>query len=153
MARLGAFTKNNLNKQGFGKLDDRAKSRYALPLRFTPAVGTALIVIDCLRHRRIDPWRWLLKGALLPNGMLIDLATTSAFDIYSYTTVATYAKAETVFLFSSTVFLTGSALSFYYGLTVLGYILGYGSHWLQSHYYALVSGSWWYRLIFGRAST
>ena len=45
MVRLGAFTKNNLNKQGFRKLDDEAKSRYALALRFTPVVGTALIVI------------------------------------------------------------------------------------------------------------
>lgn len=33
---IGAFTENNLDKQGFEGLDAEAKSRYALPLRFTP---------------------------------------------------------------------------------------------------------------------
>jgi hypothetical protein len=45
MTKLGAFTKDNLNKQGFGSLDDEEKSRYARPLRFTPAVAAILIVV------------------------------------------------------------------------------------------------------------
>src|SRR5665811_1010615 len=76
MARLSAFTDANLNKQGFGKLDEAAKSRYALPLRFTPAVGTSLIVIGLILQSPV----WLasmalvaLSGAVLPRGMVIDL--------------------------------------------------------------------------------
>src|SRR3989304_8505710 len=76
MTERSAFTKDNLNKQGFGKLDDRTKSRYALPLRFTPVVGTVLIVIGLALQSPI----WLgsmalitLSGALLPRGMLLDL--------------------------------------------------------------------------------
>ena len=42
---IGAFTETNLDKQGFQELDAEAKSRYALPLRFTPGVSTALVVI------------------------------------------------------------------------------------------------------------
>ena len=56
MARLHALTKTNLNKQGFGKLDDAAKSRYALPLRFIPAVSTVLIVIGLARTVAYMAW-------------------------------------------------------------------------------------------------
>lgn len=159
MARLGAFTKNNLNKQGFGKLDDRAKSRYALPLRFTPAVGTALIVIGLVLQSPI----WIgsmalvaLSGALLPNGMLIDLVyNLGVRHLFRTLPLPPTPKPRQFSYFLSTVFLTGSALSFYYGLTVLGYILGgmvvIGSTILTTTLWCL--GSWWYRLIFGRAST
>ena len=57
-------------------LDDEAKSRYALPLRFTPGVSTILVVIGLTLRSPI----WLgsmalvaLSGALLPNAMLVDL--------------------------------------------------------------------------------
>lgn len=76
MARISAFAKNNLNKLGFGKLDEEAKTRYMLALRFTLGVATVLIVIGLALRSPI----WLgsmaliaLSGALLPNGMLIDL--------------------------------------------------------------------------------
>ena len=86
MVRLGSFTRNNLNKQGFGKLDDEAKSRYALPLRFTPGVGTTLIVIGLALQSPI----WLgsmalvtLSGADYPAACLLIWFTTSLFAIYS----------------------------------------------------------------------
>src|SRR5665811_1011170 len=76
MARLSASTETNLNNQGFGKLDEDTKSRVALPLRFTPAVATALIVIGLVLQSPI----WLgsmalvaFSGALLPRAMIIDL--------------------------------------------------------------------------------
>jgi hypothetical protein len=69
--RLSTLTETNLNRQGFVNLDEEAKARYALPLRFTPGVGTALIVIGLVLQSPI----WLgsialvaLSGALLPNG-------------------------------------------------------------------------------------
>jgi len=76
MTKLSAFAETNLNRQGFGRLDHEAKSRYALPLRFTPAVGTTLIVIGLVLQSPI----WLgsmalvaFSGAVLPRGMMIDL--------------------------------------------------------------------------------
>jgi hypothetical protein len=76
MANLSVFTKNNLNKQGFGILDDEAKSRYALALRFSPGVGTILIGIGLVLQS--PPWLGsmalvALSGALFPKGMLLDL--------------------------------------------------------------------------------
>ncbi len=76
MAKLSTLTKDNLNKQGFGGLNDEAKSRYALPLRFTPAVAVILIVIGLALRSPI----WLgamslvaLSGAFFPRWMILDL--------------------------------------------------------------------------------
>ena len=72
MGTVNAFTDNNLNGQGFECLDEEAKSRYALPLRFTPAVGTILIVIGLVRQSPI----WLGSLALVTlSGALFALAT------------------------------------------------------------------------------
>jgi len=158
MARLSAFTKNNLNKQGFGKLDEEAKSRYALPLRFTPGVGTTLIVIGLALQSPI----WLgsmalvaLSGALLPNGMLIDLVyNLGVRHLFRAPPLPPTPKPRQFSYLLSTVWLAGSALSFYYGLSVLGFILGgmvvIGGTILTTTLWCL--GSWWYRLIFGHAA-
>jgi hypothetical protein len=159
MAGLSAFTKTNLNKQGFGKLDDEAKFRYAFPLRFTPGVATILIVIGLTLQSPI----WLgsmalvaLSGALLPSGMLIDLVyNLGVRHLFHAPPLPPTPKPRQFSYLLSTVFLAGSALSFYYGLPVLGFILGgsvvIGSTILTTTLWCL--GSWWYRLIFGRAST
>jgi hypothetical protein len=123
LTRLSALTKTNLNKQGFGQLDDEAKSRYALSLRFTPAVGTILIVIG-VRH--------LFRAPPLPP--------TPKPRQFSY--------------LLSTIMLSGSALSFHYGLPLLGFALGgmvvIGSTILATTLWCL--GSWYYRLIFGHVA-
>ena len=158
MARLSAFTKNNLNKQGFGKLDDAAKSRYALPLRFTPGVATTLIVIGLALQSPI----WLgsmalvaLSGALLPSGMLIDLVyNLGVRHVFHGAPLPPTPKPRQFSYLISTVFLAGSALSFSYALPVLGFILGgmvvIGGTILTTTLWCL--GSWWYRLIFGHAA-
>ena len=158
MAKLSAFTKNNLNKQGFGKLDDAAKSRYALPLRFTPIVGTTLIVIGLALQSPI----WLgsmalvtLSGALLPRGMLIDLVyNLGVRHLFRAPPLPPTPKPRQFSYVLSTVFLAGSALSFYYGLSVLGFILGgmvvIGATILSTTLWCL--GSWYYRLFFGHAA-
>jgi len=157
MARLGSFTKNNLNNQGFGKLDDDAKSRYTLPLRFTPAVATALIVIGLILQSPI----WLasmalvaLSGALLPSGMLIDLVyNLGVRHLFRAPRLPDTPKPRQFSYLLSTVFLAGSAISFYYGLSVAGFILGgmvvIGSAMLTATLWCV--GSWWYRLIFADA--
>lgn len=158
MARLSTFTKTNLNKQGFGKLDDRAKSRYALPLRFTPAVGTTLIVIGLVLQSHI----WIgsmalvaFSGAVLPSGMLIDLVyNLGVRHLFGAPPLPPTPKPRQFSYLLSTVLLAGSALSFYYGLPVLGFILGgmvvIGATILTTTLWCL--GSWWYRLIFGRVA-
>lgn len=158
MASLNAFTKNNLNKQGFGKLDDTAKARYALPLRFTPAVGTVLIVTGLILQSPI----WLgsmafvaLSGALLPSGMLIDLIYNLAVrHLFGAPPLPSTPKPRQFSYLLSTVLLAGSALSFYSGLSALGFVLGgmvaIGSTILTTTLWCL--GSWYYRLIFRHAA-
>ena len=158
MARLSAFTKNNLNKQGFGKLDEGAKSRYALPLRFTPAVAITFVVIGLALQSPI----WLgsmalvaLSGALLPSGMLIDLVyNLGVRHLFRAPPLPPTPKPRQFSYVLSTVFLAGSALSFYYGLSVLGFILGgmvvIGATILSTTLWCL--GSWYYRLFFGHSS-
>lgn len=158
MPRLGAFTKNNLNKQGFGNLDPEAKSRYALPLRFTPVVGTSLIVIGLALQSPI----WLgvlalvtLSGALFPSGMLIDLIyNLGVRHLFRAPPLPPTPKPRQFSYVLSTIWLVGSALSFYYGLPMLGFILGgmvvIGATILATTLWCL--GSWWYRLLFGHAT-
>jgi hypothetical protein len=158
MAKLSTFTKNNLNSQGFCNLDDEAQSRYALPLRFTPGVGTTLIVIGLALQSPI----WLAamalvtsSGALFPSGMLIDLGYNLGVRhlLRAPPLPPTPTPRRSSYLLS-TVLLASSALSFYYGLQVLGFVLGgmvvIGGTILTATLWCL--GSWFHRLVFGRAA-
>jgi hypothetical protein len=157
MAKLGAFTKNNLDKQGFGNLDDEAKSCYALPLRFSPGVGTILIVIGLALQSPI----WLgsmalvaLSGALFPRGMLIDLVyNLGVRHLFHAPPLPPTPKPRRFSYLLSTTLLTGSALSFHFGLLLLGFILGamvvIGGTILTTSLWCL--GSWYYRLFFRHA--
>ena len=159
MTRLNALTERNLNRQGFGKLDEETKSRVALPLRFTPAVGTALIVIGLVLQSPI----WLgamalvaFSGALLPSGMIIDLVyNLGVRHLFRAPPLPSTPKPRQFSYLLSAVLLAGSALSFYYGISVLGFILGglvvAGGAILTTTLWCL--GSWWYRMIFGQAQT
>jgi hypothetical protein len=154
MTKLSAFTKNNLNKQGFEKLDDADKSKYALPLRFTPAVATILIVIGLVLRSPV----WLgamslvaLSGAVFPKGMVLDLVyNLGVRHLFHALPLPTTPTPRRFSYIISTVFLAGSTLSFYYGLTALGFILGgavvIGSTTLTITLWCL--GSWYYRLFF-----
>ena len=158
MERLSAFTKTNLNKQGFGNLNDEAKSRYTLALRFTPGVATVLIVIGLVLQSPV----WIgamalvaLSGALFPSGMLIDLIYNPGIrHLFGAPPLPPTPKPRRFSYLISASFLTGSALSFYFGATVLGFFLGamvvIGSTILTTTLWCL--GSWWYRLIFGHAA-
>ncbi|MBW0112439.1 DUF4395 family protein, partial [Pseudonocardia sp. KRD-182] len=149
------FTDTNLNRQGFEGLDAKAKSRYALPLRFTPGVGTTLIVIGLALQSPV----WLgamalvaLSGALLPSGMLIDLAYNFGVrHLFGAPALPPTPKPRQFSYLLSTILLAGSAASMNYELTVLGFILGgmvvVGGTILTTTLWCL--GSWYYRMIFG----
>ena len=159
MARLSAFTDANLNKQGFGKLDEAAKSRYALPLRFTPAVGTSLIFIGLILQSPV----WLasmalvaFNGAVLPRGMVIDLTyNLGVRHLFGAPPLPSTPRPRRFSYLLSTVLLMGSAVSFYYGVSVLALILGglvvVGGTILATTLWCL--GSWWYTMFFGQAAT
>ncbi len=147
----------NLDRQGFGDLDAMAKSRYAFPLRFTPGVGSALVVVGLMWQSPI----WLaavaaiaLSGAVLPRAMFIDLVYN--FGVRHLFGAPPLPPTPTPRRFSyvlSATLLAGSALSFFYGLSALGFLLGgvvaVGGTILTVSLWCL--GSWFYRLIFGRA--
>ena len=158
MTRLNTLTERNLNKQGFGKLDEEAKSRIALPLRFSPAVGTALIVIGLVLQSPI----WLgamalvaFSGALLPGGMIIDLIYNFGVrHLFRAPPLPSTPKPRQFSYLLSTILLAGSAVFFYYGLSVWGFILGglvvAGGTILTTTLWCL--GSWWYRMAFRNAT-
>ncbi len=154
MAKLSAFTKDNLNKQGFGSLDDDAKSRYELPLRFTPAVAVMLIVIGLALRSPI----WLgamslvtLSGALFPRWMVLDLVYDLVVRHFFHAQALPPTPTPRRFSYiMSTVLLGASALSFHLGWAVLGFVLGglvaIGATILATSLWCL--GSWYYRLFF-----
>lgn len=153
---IGAFTETNLNKQGFEGLDAEAKSRYAWPLRFTPGVGTALIVIGLVLQSPV----WLgamalvaVSGALLPSGMLIDLVyNLGVRHLFGAPPLPPTPRSRQFSYILSATLLAGSAVSMYYGLSALGFLLGgmvvVGGAILTISLWCL--GSWYYRLVFGR---
>jgi hypothetical protein len=155
MATVSAFTDNNLNGQGFGYLDQEAKSRYALPLRFTPAVGAILIVIGLVMQ---SPIRLCfaaliaLSGALFPRGMAIDLIFN--FGVRHLLHVPplppTPRPRQFSYLLSASL-LAGAALSFQYRLPTLGFVLAglvvIGAAILTTTLWC--PGSWIYRVLLG----
>ena len=158
MAKLSPSAKHNLEKQGFGYLDDEAKSRFNLPLRFSPFVGTILVVIGLILRSPI----WLggtaliaLSGALFPKGMVIDLIyNLGVRHLFHAPSLPPTPTPRRFSYLISTTFLAGSALSFYYGIPILGFILGIGvvvgGTILTTSLWCL--GSWYYRLFFGHGA-
>lgn len=96
-----------------------------------------------------------LSGALFPGGMLIDMAyNLGVRHLFGAPPLPPTPKPRQFSYLISMTFLTGSALSFYFRLPVLGLILGgmvvIGATILTTTLWCL--GSWWYRLIFGQAA-
>ncbi len=128
MAPFSTFEKANLDRQGFDCLDDEAKRVYALPLRFTPFVATASVIIGLVLQSSL----WLgtmaliaLSGALLPRGMLIDVTyNLGARYLFRSAPLPSTPTPRRFSYLLSTILLTGSALSFQLGLPVAGYVLG-----------------------------
>ncbi|MDP1876053.1 MAG: DUF4395 family protein [Actinomycetota bacterium] len=128
MASVGGTTRANLGMQGFGYLDDEELAKYAWPLRFTPAVGTALVALGLITE---SPWLLAaasaiaLSGALFPHGMAIDVGYNYGVRhlLRAPKLPATPTPRRYSYLLS-TALLAGSAVSFAYGLTASGWILG-----------------------------
>ncbi|MDD7966140.1 DUF4395 family protein [Actinomycetospora lemnae] len=158
MATVSAFTDNNLDGQGFGYLDQKAKARYALPLRFTPAVGTTLIATGLVMQSPI----WLgsaalvaLSGALFPTGMVIDLIyNLGVRHLLQAPPLPPTPRPRRFSYFLSAGLLAGAALSFRYRRPALGAVLAgsvaIGATILTTTLWCL--GSWIYRVLFESSS-
>lgn len=153
MATLSAFTERNLDGQGFGYLDEEAKARYALPLRFTPVVSVILIAIGLALQSPV----WLaalvpigLSGVLFPRGMIIDVVyNVGVRHLFGAPPLPPTPRPRQFSYAISTCLTAGAALSFQYGLPVLGYVLGgaviVGASILATTLWCL--GAWIYRMI------
>jgi hypothetical protein len=158
LSKLSAFTKNNLNKQGFGKLDDEAKSCYAIPLRFSPGVGTILIVIGLVLQSSILIGAMALvalSGAIFPRGMVLDLVyNLGVRHLFHAPPLPPTPTPRRFSYILSSALLAGSAMCFYFGLPVPGFILGgmiaIGGMILTTSLWCI--GSWYYRLFFGHTA-
>jgi len=154
MATLRDSTRTNLDRQGFAGLDDGAKARYALPLRFTPGIGTTLIVIGLL----LQSPTWLGSmavvaaiGAMLPRGMPIDLAyNVGVRHLLRTPRLPPTPKPRQFSYLLSACLLTASALAFNSDMSALGLIFGgvvvIGGAVLTTTLWCL--GSWIYRIVF-----
>ena len=157
MANLAASTRTNLAAQGFKSLDEEAQARYAAPLRFTPGVGTVLIVAGLASRSPI----WVgsmafvtFTGAVLPKGMVLDLIyNVGVRHLFRAPPLPATPKPRRFSYLLSTILLAVSALSLHYGFTAPGLILGgivaTGGTVLTASLWCV--GSWFYRLFFGQA--
>lgn len=154
---LSAFTRHNLDEQGFGSLDDAAKSAYAWPLRFTPGVSITLIAVGLALQSPIVVGAMALiglSGVVFPNAMLIDcLYNFGVRHLFGAPPLPATPMPRRFSYAISTVLLTGSALSFYYGFPAWGFFLGgvvcAAGAILTTTLWCL--GSWGYRRIVGPA--
>jgi hypothetical protein len=156
MLGAGRTAAANMDKQGFGALDAAAKSRYAVPLRFTPALGTALIVVGLVVQSPL----WLaavaviaLSGVLLPEAMVLDLVYNHGVrHLFGAPPLPPTPPPRRFSYALSATLLTGSALAFTLGHPAWGYLLG-GAVAVAGTILTLTLwclGSWIYRLIPGR---
>ncbi|WP_407343557.1 DUF4395 family protein [Pengzhenrongella phosphoraccumulans] len=154
MAILSASLEKNLDRQGFADLDASAKSCFAMPLRFTPAVGTILIVTGLFFQSVI--WIGIMalvafSGAIWPRGMALDLIYNHVIrHLFGSPSLPSTPTPRRFSYLLSTAMLTISAACFYYGESLLGFIFGgfvvFGGAILTVSLWCL--GSWIYRLGF-----
>jgi hypothetical protein len=153
MAPLRTFEKANLDRQGFDCLDDEAQRIYALPLRFSPIVGTASVIIGLLLQSSL----WLgtmaliaLSGALLPRGRFIDVVyNLGVRHLFGADALPPTPTPRRFSYLLSTILLTGSTLSCHNDVPAVVYVLGgavaIGGATLASTLWCV--GSWAYNTV------
>lgn len=155
MKYIGAFTRHNLDEQGFVDLDDAGKVRYRWALRFTPGVCVGLIALGLATQSSALLGAMALvglSGVLLPKAMVVDLLyNLGVRHLFGAPPLPPTPTPRRFSYGISAVFLTGSALSFSSGLPVLGFVLGgvvcVAGTVLTTTLWCL--GSWIYHGLFG----
>ncbi len=150
---LTGVMSSNLDKQGFGYLDAAARSRYLLPLRFTPAVATVLIGVALAFQSYVGLGVMALvalSGALFPRGMVFDVAWNLLFRHLWHGPTLPPTPAPRRFSYAvSAALLAGSALALANDAPVLGFalagVVALGGAVLTTSLWCL--GSWLYRVV------
>ncbi|MDP2342715.1 MAG: DUF4395 domain-containing protein [Deltaproteobacteria bacterium] len=151
---ITAYMERNLTEQGFGGLNDSAKSDCVLTLRFTPAISVVLIAVGLgiqspllLAAIAIVA----LGGALFPRAMLFDLFYNSVVRrLFDSPALPPTPRPRQFSYLISTALLSSSALSFHYGYPVLGFLFG-GTVCVAAAVLTIslfCFGSWLYRVFF-----
>ena len=127
MAELPDSTKVNLDNQGFCGLSDEMKARYAVALRFTPAVATTLVVVGLVLQSPILLGAMALvtlSGVLFPRGMVLDLVyNLGVRHLFGAPALPPTTTPRRFSYGISTVWLAGSAVSYYFDFRY------WGSYW------------------------
>lgn len=158
MTTITAYMERNLTEQGFGGLDESARSDCVLTLRFTPAISVTLIAIGL----GLQSPTFLaaiaivaLGGALFPRAMLFDLFYNSVVRrLFDSPALPPTPRPRQFSYLISTVLLSSSAISFHHGYPVLGFLFG-GTVFVAGAVLAVslfCFGSWLYHLFFGQSS-
>lgn len=126
--KMSAFTKDNLDDQGFGYLNTTGKSQIAWPIRFTPGLSIGLVAIGLGLQ---SPWLLGgvalvgLAGACFPKGMPFDVLYNYGVRHLFHAPLLPPTPMPRRFSYGiSAVLLAGSAVAFYGGWPALGFVLG-----------------------------
>src|SRR5437899_8295088 len=128
MATISGYSRNCLNMQGFTELDDAAKARFDLALRFSPALCFALTLTGVVLGSA-----WLLGLVALSAASALVLPAGHPFDgLYNYgvrhlarTPALPRIPAPRRFAFLMAIPVLGAgAVSFAFGAVWLGRVFG-----------------------------
>ena len=149
----GRFTGYALTLQGFGDLSDAEKRSYELPLRFTPAVCAALVIVGTVLQW--PAWQFALAGvafwgAAFARGNPVDAAFNYGVrHLFKARKLPANPLPRRFACFVVGIMLTGSGLGFALDAPFVGLVLGGGlaavlalnafSNWCL--------GAWMYRLL------
>jgi hypothetical protein len=141
-----------LDLQGFTDLGDAEKRAYELPLRFTPAVCAALVIVGTVLQWPV--WQFAVAGvamlgALFARGNLIDAAYNYGVrHLFGTETLLGNPRPRRFACLVVALMLTGSGLGFLLDVPLAGFVLG-GALAAVLAVNALTNwclGSWMYRV-------
>ncbi|MFQ5861074.1 MAG: DUF4395 family protein [Dehalococcoidia bacterium] len=147
------FTRYALNLQGFSALTDADKRAYELPLRFTPAVCSALVIVGTMLHWPV--WQFALAGVailgtLFARGLLIDAVYNYGVrHLFKANMLPGNPRPRRFACFVSALMLTGSGLGFLFDVPLVGLVVG-GALAVVLVVNTLANwclGAWMYRLL------
>ncbi len=147
------FTRYALDLQGFGEFSDAEKRAYALPMRFSPAVCTALVVAGTVLQWPV--WQFAvagmaIMGALFAKGHPVDAVYNYGVRyLFKANRLAANPRPRRFACLIVALMVTGSGLGFLLDVPLVGFVLGGG----LAAVLALNSltnwclGTWMYRLL------
>ena len=122
------FTRHCLNLQGFNALTDAEKKAYELPLRFSPAVCTALVIVGTTLQWPV--WQFAVAGvamlaAFFAKGHPVDMVYNYGVrHLFGSNALPGNPPPRRFACVIAALMLTGSGLGFLFDLPAVGLTLG-----------------------------